>query len=153
MTWRDAIRKVRDVDGPILGANEEYDAVPVSAVEYSLAVEDQSAVRALNAVRASVVAFQVSIDDEDWRVEHAKIASITDVVQGLIVDAHNYHELAVSAGADAERAIQACKVAEEALAESKRPFTAQMEMQNRRIIALQATIDVLRNKPLDTVKP
>lgn len=105
----------------------------------------QDAVRALHAIRIKIVEYQRATHDA-VAVHHARTAPIMDAFKSLLIDACNYHALTISASQDAERAIQACKVAEEALAESKRPFTAQMEMQNRRIIALQAEVDELRKR-------
>lgn len=104
---------------------------------------EQSAVRVLAEVRRMIVAYRKRID-QDWRQHHAETAPLVDVVGGLIADAeaiNMLHEQELRANTPLREKVE--KLRDE-LAESKRPFSAQMEMQNRRIIALTAELDVLR---------
>ena len=98
---------------------------------------DQGAIKALANVRAQIVRYRHDPDDpEPWREHHAKTAPIVDVVAGLIADATVIDELHESADARAEKLAKENERLCEELAESKRPYTAQMTMLNRRIIDL-----------------
>ena len=104
--------------------------------------EEQAATRALAEVRRLIVAFHKK-EDGDWRVEHARSDYIVNVVAGLIADAEAIYALHTASDREVTPLRERIAKLEEALAESKRPFSAQMEMQNRRIIALTAEVDRL----------
>lgn len=109
----------------------------------------QEAIKALADVRRRIVVYREKEDGpDDVRTHHAKTASIGEVVGELMIDIHNMDVLAETAGADTERAITRAKKAEEDLAEAKRPFTAQMEMQNKRIIGLNGQLEVALERAL-----
>jgi hypothetical protein len=106
---------------------------------------EQDAIRALTAVRKMIVAYwdrDKLVDD--WRPAFAQSAGIVDVVAGLIADAIAIDELRERADSRARKLGEENERLKEALAESKRPFSAQMEMQNRRIIALTEELDLLK---------
>lgn len=103
---------------------------------------EQGAVRALAEVRRMIVAYR-SLEDDDWRYQHAQSDYIVNVVGGLIADAMAIDALALADHQEVQPLRDRIASLKEELAESKRPFTAQMEMQNRRIIALTAEVDRL----------
>lgn len=97
----------------------------------------------LNRIRGMIIAYR--FERKDWRFKHAQEDCLINVVAGLLADARAIDEHADSAEDDATRlALQVTKLTDD-LAEAKRPFSAQMEMQNRRIIALTAELDRLKN--------
>ena len=104
---------------------------------------DQSLIRCINQLRRMIVDYRKRADD-DWRVHHAREDHIINVVAGLIADAEAMDALYDAADKVAEPLRKKIESLEEQLAESKRPFTAQMEMQNRRIIALTAELDQIK---------
>ena len=114
-------------------------AVPESAQT------EQGAIRALAEVRRLIVAYRKSDvpEDLDWRVHHARTDYIVNVVAGLIADAKAIDAFNDSTTRETEPLRDRIKALEEKLAESKRPFTAQMRMQNNRIIGLTAEVDRL----------
>lgn len=103
--------------------------------------DDQSAIKALAEVRRLIVTYRRRVDD--WRIEHAQAAPIVDVVAGLIADAETIDALYWKHDGRERKLQERIVKLEYDLAESKRPFTAQMDMQNRRIIALTAELDRL----------
>lgn len=103
--------------------------------------DERSAIKALAEVRRLIVEYR---KDDEWRCHHARTDHIINVVAGLIADA-----IAIDAHSLAEHRLiepmrEKMASLKEQLAESKRPFTAQMEMQNNRIIGLTAEVDRLR---------
>lgn len=102
----------------------------------------QDATRILNEIRGKIVAYRREC--KDWRYEHAQTDYIVNVVAGLIADARAIDALHEASAKAEDRLEERIKALESKLAESKRPFSAQMEMQNRRIIALTAELDKLR---------
>ena len=104
---------------------------------------EQAAVRALAEVRRLIVAYHKR-GHCDWRPHHARTDSIVNVVAGLVADAEATNALYDSIDKNLRPLEEENKRLREALAESKRPFTAQMEMQNRRIIELTAQLDKAR---------
>lgn len=105
---------------------------------------EQSAIRALAEVRRLIVAYRRTDDYEDWRANHARTDYIVNVVAGLIADAKAIDALYTIADRQVTPLRARIAELEEALAESRRPFTAQMEMQNKRIIGLNAEIERLK---------
>lgn len=108
-------------------------------------VDEQGATRALAEVRRRIVEYRKSEGGEwdDWRIQHAQTDSIENVVGGLIADAAAYlkaYEQSYQATSPLSEEIAKLK---DELAESKRPFSAQMEMQNRRIIDLNGQVERL----------
>lgn len=101
---------------------------------------EQTAVKKLAAIRKAIIAYYQK-DYEDWRLEHAESADIVDVVNGLIADSNAAWSMFYTADSGREVLIKKIEKLKDDLAESRRPFTAQMEMQNRRIIALQREVD------------
>jgi hypothetical protein len=112
-------------------------AAPVSGSD------EQAAVRALAEVRRLIVAYRKD-EFEDWRVDHAQTDYIVNVVAGLIADAEAIDALHLESDRQVTPLREKIIALEEQLAESKRPFTAQMEMQNNRIIGLNAEIERLK---------
>jgi hypothetical protein len=110
---------------------------------------EQAATKALADVRGLIIAYRKRADCEDWRTPHAKTAPIVDVVAGLIADAEAIDGLFKHADARVRPLEDQVAKLREELAESKRPFSAQMEMQNRRIIDLTAKLDAA-NAALNT---
>jgi hypothetical protein len=104
----------------------------------------QDALRILNQIRGKIIAYRYK--EKDWRFKHAQEAHIVNVVTGLIADAEAIDALHDAANNDATRLADENMRLRDELAEHKRPFSAQMEMQNRRIIALTAELDKLRNE-------
>lgn len=121
---------------------------------------EQQAVRALAEVRRLIVAYRKQGDGyDDWRVTHARTDYIVNVVAGLIADAKAIDALHHAADRKVTPLREEIAQLKEALAESKRPFTAQMEMQNNRIIGLNQQIEgltaelaALRNSTSTTTK-
>jgi hypothetical protein len=105
--------------------------------------DEQAAVRALAEVRRLIVAYRKD-EFEDWRVDHAQTDYIVNVVAGLIADAEAIDALHLESDRQVTPLREKIIALEEQLAESKRPFTAQMEMQNNRIIGLNAEIERLK---------
>jgi hypothetical protein len=105
-------------------------------------IDEQTAVRALAEVRRLIVAYRKK-EYEDWRVDHARTDNIVNVVAGLIADASAIDALQARALRETEPLRDKIAELKDQLAESKRPFSAQMEMQNKRIIGLTAEIDRL----------
>lgn len=104
----------------------------------------QDAIKLLAQIRALIVSYRCK-GVKDWRRTHARTADIIDVVNGVLADALAIDALHAAADKDATRLAEKNEELREKLAESKRPFSAQMEMQNRRIIALTAELDLLRS--------
>jgi len=121
---------------------------PRAAVAENAVIEaGQEAVKALAKLRKRIVAYRCRVDGEDDpRTHHARTSPIDEVVGDVLLDIHNMDVLASSASNDATRAIERADAAEEALAEAKRPFTAQMEMQNKRIVGLNGQIEQLERR-------
>lgn len=105
----------------------------------------QQAVRVLAAIRMTIVEYRMTQAD-DWRVDHARTASMIDVIGGLIADSKATDAHWRAADKTVVPLRDEISRLKDELAESKRPFSAQMEMQNRRIIALTAEVDRLRIK-------
>lgn len=105
--------------------------------------DEQTAVRILADVRRLIVEYRKR-RDKDWRVSHAQSDSLVNVVAGLIADAEAIGDLFDQTESRSGKLEEANRKLRDELAESKRPFSAQMEMQNRRIIALTAELDQLR---------
>lgn len=109
----------------------------------------QDATRILNEIRQLIVAYRRS-QVRDWRYKHAQTDYLVNVVAGLIADAtviDKLHHASDKAATKLEDEVQRLK---SDLAESERPFSAQMEMQNRRIIALTSELDQLRSSKQHT---
>ena len=104
---------------------------------------EQAATRALADVRRLVVDHHRKNNDMDWRLHHAQTDYIVNVVAGLIADAEAIYALSLREHREIEPLRRKIKELESALAESKRPFSAQMEMQNKRIVGLNAEIERL----------
>lgn len=103
--------------------------------------EEQAAIRALARVRELIVSYhREDGDPEDWRVLHAQTSYIVNVVEGLIVDAKAIDALHRTGEKQLEPLRKKIQELEEALDEAKRPFTAQMQMQNNTIIQQNAEI-------------
>lgn len=105
---------------------------------------EQRAVHALAVVRQLIVAFHKRDSGGDWRVAHARSDYIVNVVAGLIADAVAIYALYHVTDQQRGPLLERIKQLEDDLLESKRPFTAQMEMQNRRIIALNLEVERLQ---------
>lgn len=105
--------------------------------------DEQSAVKALAEVRRLIVVYRKSADAQDWRTPHAQESHIVNVVGGLIADAKAIDELFAAADRRVRPLEEEVERLRGELAESKRPFTAQMTMQNNRIVALNAEVDRL----------
>lgn len=80
------------------------------------------------------------------REGRARSLPIDAVIAGLLADLRNMERLYESECKAHDPLRDQIARLRDDLAESKRPFTAQMEMQNRRIIALTAEVDALRRK-------
>lgn len=106
---------------------------------------ERAATRALCEVRKLIVEYHKS-QHCDWRPHHARTDYIVNVVAGLIADAKAIDALHAASDKRLRKLEEENARLREQLAESKRPFSAQMEMQNRRIIALTAELDALRIK-------
>ena len=102
----------------------------------------QSATRVLAKVRSMIIDYRKR-RYHDWRIQHAQSSTLVDVVAGLIADAEAIDRLFDEADKRARKLQDENSRLREELAESKRPFSAQMEMQNRRIIALTNELDRL----------
>lgn len=99
----------------------------------------QDAIKALAEIRRLIVAYRRE-SDKDWRVKHAREQHIVNVVAGLIADARAIdalHDAAQKGLAPLKDEIERLK---SDLAEKKRPLEPQMEMQNRRITALNSQV-------------
>ncbi len=103
----------------------------------------QDAVKILNEIRQLIVAYRRG-QVRDWRYKHAQTEYIVNVVAGLIADAKAIDKLHHAANKAATKLEEQVAQLKSNLEESKRPFTAQMTMQNRRIIALTEELDRLR---------
>ena len=112
----------------------------------------QDALRIIAEIRRMICAYRRE-EVRDWRYKHATEECIVNVVAGLIADARAIDKLHEAASNDATRLAEQNTTLRERLAESKRPFSAQMEMQNRRIIALTAELDELRFQLKASEKP
>lgn len=108
---------------------------------------EQTATRALAVVRQLIVAYYEE-GPCDWRPRHAKTDYIVNVVAGLIADSRAVNALYERGEKQLRPLEDQIEQLREELAESKRPFTAQMVMQNRRIIALNSEVDALKLKLL-----
>ena len=108
---------------------------------------EQSATQVLAQARSMIVACheRQGFGQEDWRAEHARTAHFLDVLGGLIADNEAIYEMYAKADKIVGPLREEIETLREALAESKRPLSAQMEMQNRRIIALTAELDRLKS--------
>jgi hypothetical protein len=106
-------------------------------------VTAQDAIKALAEIRAMICRYRRE-DVRDWRYKHAQEAHIVNVVAGLIADATAIDKLHDAANNDATRLSDENIRLRDELAEHKRPMTAQMLMQNRRIIALTEELDKLK---------
>lgn len=100
------------------------------------------AVEKLAQVRASIVAYYEKHDDTGRRAD----ADSTEVqlVDDLLVLLSNMDTLAVSAGSDAERAIERARLAESRLESATQPLDEQMARLNQRVIELNAENEALR---------
>lgn len=107
---------------------------------------EQSAVRVLAEIRHMIVSYRKrsTVADECWRSHHAETAPLVDVVGGLIADADVIDMMYKQVDKEVTPLKERIKKLQDDLEESKRPFTAQMLMQNRRIIALTEELDKLR---------
>lgn len=103
-------------------------------------IEDpgQAAVCALSEVRRLIIAHLE--EDEDWRLHHAETDYIVNVVAGLCADSKAIVACFMAGEKQLEPLREKIKRLEEDLAESKRPFTAQMQMQNNTITRLNEEI-------------
>lgn len=106
-------------------------------------LDEQDAVRALAAVRRLIVAYRKHADCKDWRTHHAQTDCIVNVVAGLIADAQAIDALHLASDRAVTPLREQIATLKAQLAESRRPFTAQMAMQNNRIIGLNAEIERL----------
>lgn len=116
-----------------------------AALESYIAGEDLAAIRGLAEVRRLIAAYWQQTEC-DWRPDFALTAPIADVVRGLIADAEVTDRCFEDAQKRNDPLHDEITSLKEALAESKRPFSAQMEMQNRRIIDLTAQLDRLKDE-------
>lgn len=107
--------------------------------------DEQSAVKTLARIRQMVVNYLQETDD-DWRVHVAKTDHLINVVAGVLADAKINHGLALRAFSRENEMHQKVLKLLDDLKEAKRPFTAQMEMQNRRIIDLTRQLDEANSK-------
>lgn len=107
---------------------------------------ERSAVAALARVRAQIVEHYQVKNESDWRLDFARTQRIENVVAGMLADVQASDEFSFSCQNDDGKLRDRIADLEEKLAEAKRPFTAQMEMQNRRIIAQTAQLDAYRLK-------
>lgn len=103
----------------------------------------QDAVRILHELRQMIVRYRRK-HDRDWRVRHAQTEYIVNVVAGLIADARAIDRLHAATFHENLRLTEQVKKLKADVDEGRRPFTAQMEMQNRRITALNEQIQRMR---------
>ena len=97
----------------------------------------------LTQIRKSIAEYYAKEGDESG--SHAAIHSTeTELVNGLIVLIAHMSDLAVSAGADAERALERARLAESRLESATQPLDEQMARLNQRVIELNAENAALR---------
>jgi inactivated superfamily I helicase len=77
---------------------------------------------------------------DETGMHFAATLTLPELLDYVLKNLSDSDAMCASAGADAERAIRLARQAEDALAEAKRPFTEQMERQNRTIIELNARL-------------
>lgn len=97
----------------------------------------------LTQIRKSIAEYYAKEGDESG--SHAAIHSTeTELVNDLIVLIGHMSDLAVSAGADAERALERARLAESRLESATQPLDEQMARLNQRVIELNAENAALR---------
>jgi len=101
------------------------------------------AVESLTQIRASIAAYYDKQDDDTGRRSAAKSTEV-QLVNDLLVLLNSMDALAVSAGADAERAIERARLAESRLESATQPLDEQMARLNQRVIELNAENTALR---------
>ena len=111
----------------------------------------QDAVRILNEIRQMIVVYRRG-QVRDWRLEHAQTDYIVNVIAGLIADATVIDALHDRSHKDAARLEERVQKLEADLEGAKRPFAAQMEMQNRRITDLTFQLERLQVQALDQAR-
>jgi hypothetical protein len=110
-------------------------------------MSDEGNMRAIAAVRQMLTDYWKSEGDE-YEARRASVAApLDEVVAKVLADLKTFEKmyLAEVGGKDSLRA-QIAKLKDD-LADMRRPMTAQMEMQNRRIVALTAELDRFRTSP------
>jgi hypothetical protein len=93
-------------------------------------------------IRAAIAKYYEAQGDESG-MHAATHSTESELIDGLIVHIGHLDSLVVSAGADAERAIDRARLAESRLESATQPLDAQMERLNQRVIALTAERDAL----------
>ncbi|MFM0226101.1 hypothetical protein [Paraburkholderia dipogonis] len=101
------------------------------------------AVEKLAQIRASIVAYYEKEDDHTGR-RAAEDSTEVQLVDDLLVLLNNMDALTVSAGGDAERAIERARLAESRLESATQPLDEQMARLNQRVIELNAENEALR---------
>lgn len=106
-------------------------------------VAGREAVEKLGQIRASIAAYYAKEHDESGCHDAANSTEI-ELVDGLLQRVGHMEALAVSAGADAERAIDRARLAESRLESATQPLDEQMARLNQRVIELNAENEKLR---------
>lgn len=108
-------------------------------------IAGREAVGRLAQIRASIAAYHAKQHDDSG--SHAAIhSSETQLVDDLLVRIDHLESLAVSAGADAERALDRARLAESRLESATQPLDEQMARLNQRVIELNAENAALRSR-------
>lgn len=101
------------------------------------------AVEKLGQIRTSIAAYYAK-EHDDSGSHDATHSTEVELVDGLLLRLGHMEALAVSAGGDAERAIERARLAESRLESATQPLDEQMARLNRRVIELNAENTVLR---------
>jgi len=117
-------------------------------------VAGREAVERLAQLRASIAGYYEKERDESGQHDAIHSTEI-ELVDGLLQRVGHMEALAVSAGGDAERAIERARLAESRLESATQPLDEQMARLNQRVIELNAENEALRTAPTfqDRVRP
>jgi len=124
-------------------ANELIDLTQDVVEFHPSIVAGREAVEKLAQIRASIAAYYEKQDDDTGRRAAADSTEV-QLVDDLLVLLNKMDALAVSAGGDAERAIDRARLAESRLDSATQPLDAQMARLNQRVIELNAENTALR---------
>ncbi|MDQ7981940.1 hypothetical protein QYH69_32470 [Paraburkholderia sp. SARCC-3016] len=124
-------------------ANELIDPTQDVVEFHPSIIAGREAVEKLAQIRATIAAYYEKQDDDTGR-RAATQSTEVQLVNDLLVLLNNMDGLAVSAGADAHRAIERAQLAESRLESATQPLDEQMARLNQRVIELNAENEALR---------